>query len=165
MGERLGIFLASYFGSIMNCPVCEKSESKVIDSREVDEGQAIRRRRECLKCKARFSTYEQLEVLDLSVVKKDGRIEPYSLEKIEAGLRQALKKRPVSEKEVKTILANIEKEVVQTASEGKVKTDKIGEIVLKELKKWDEVGYIRFASVYRSFDSIDSFAQELKKFQ
>ncbi len=149
----------------MNCPVCEKSESKVIDSREVDEGQAIRRRRECLKCKARFSTYEQLEVLELSVIKKDGRVEPYSLEKIEAGLRQALKKRPVTEKEIKTILANIEREVVKAAGEGKIKTEKIGELVLKELKNWDEVGYIRFASVYRSFNSIDSFAQELKKFQ
>lgn len=137
----------------------------MIDSREVDEGQAIRRRRECLKCKARFSTYEQLEVLDLSVIKKDGRIEPYSLDKIEAGLRQALKKRPVTEKEIKNILANIEREVVKAAVEGKIKTEKIGELVLKELKSWDEVGYIRFASVYRSFNSIDSFAQELKKFQ
>lgn len=157
--------MASNLTSIMNCPVCEKSESKVVDSREVDEGQAIRRRRECLKCKARFSTYEQLEVLDLSVIKKDGRVEPYSLEKIEAGLRQALKKRPVSEKEVKSILANIEREVVNVAVDGKIKTGRIGEVVLKELKNWDEVGYIRFASVYRSFDSIDSFAQELKKFQ
>lgn len=149
----------------MFCPVCEKGESKVIDSREVDEGQAIRRRRECLKCKARFSTYEQLEVLDLSVIKKDGRIELYSLEKIEAGLRQALKKRPVTEKEIKSILANIEREVVKAAAEGKIKTEKIGELVLKELKNWDEVGYIRFASVYRSFNSIASFAEELKKFQ
>lgn len=149
----------------MICPVCEKGESKVIDSREVDGGKAIRRRRECLLCHTRFSTYEQLEVLDLSVIKRDNSLEAYALEKIETGLKQSLKKRPVTTSELKEILARIEREVVKNVSDGKIKSEKIGEIVLRELKDRDEVAYIRFASVYRSFDNIDSFAEELKKFK
>lgn len=147
----------------MRCPVCEKGESKVVDSREVDESQAIRRRRECLECKARFSTYEKLELLDLQVIKRDNNIQPYSLEKIENGLRHALVKRPITDEEVRQMLGNIEREVVKQAKDCRIKTEAIGDIVLRELKNWDEVGYIRFASVYRSFDTIDSFAEELKK--
>lgn len=149
----------------MLCPVCEKSESKVVDSREVDDGRAIRRRRECLSCQARFSTHEKLELLDLKVIKRDNRIQPYNLEKIERGIKLALKKRPFANGEVKQILNNIEREIIRDAVDCKIRSDEIGNIVLRELKKWDEVGYIRFASVYRSFDTIDMFAQEIKNFQ
>ncbi|MFC1618263.1 transcriptional regulator NrdR [Patescibacteria group bacterium] len=149
----------------MLCPVCEKGESKVVDSREVDDGKAIRRRRECLGCKARFSTYEQLELLELNVIKRDNRIEPYDLEKIERGLKHSLSKRPITENEVKQILGDVEREIVKEALECKIKSGKIGEIILRILKSWDEVAYIRFASVHRSFDSIETFAQEIKKLQ
>lgn len=149
----------------MLCPVCEKSESKVVDSREVDNGQAIRRRRECLSCKARFSTYEQLELLDLRVIKRDNRIEPYKLSKIEKGLRLCLKKRPLKDKEINQILTQIEREIIRQAVDCKIKSEDIGKIVLRELRQWDEVGYIRFASVYHSFDSVDSFSEEIKNFK
>ncbi len=149
----------------MQCPVCEKGESKVVDSREVDHGRAIRRRRECLECKARFSTYEQLELLELNVIKRDNRIEPYDLEKIEQGLKHSLSKRPFTENEIKEVLAEIEREIVKESKDCKIRTSKIGEIILRRLRDCDEVAYIRFASVHRSFDSIDSFAEEIKKFQ
>ncbi len=148
----------------MQCPVCEQGESKVVDSREADDGQAIRRRRECLSCKARFSTYEELELLDLRVIKRDNRLEPYKLEKIERGIRLALKKRPFTDSDIKQIINNIEREIVRTADDCKIRSEDIGKIVLRELHTWDEVGYIRFASVYRSFDSVASFADEIKKF-
>ena len=149
----------------MKCPICEKGESKVIDSREVEGEEAIRRRRECLNCKARFSTYEQMEILDLKVIKRDNRVEPYSLEKIERGLRLALKKRPVTREEVKIMLGSIEREIARAAKDGKIRSGLIGDIVLRELRRRDEVGYIRFASVYRSFENVASFAEELKKFE
>ncbi|EKD49257.1 MAG: transcriptional regulator, NrdR family [uncultured bacterium] len=148
----------------MRCPVCENEKSKVVDSREVDNGRAMRRRRECLKCNARFSTYEQVEILDLSVIKKNNRIEPYNLMKIEDGIRLAFKKRPIADKDIQAMLNNIEREIVKEVANGKIRTDKIGEIVLKEIKKWDEVAYIRFASVYRSFDNLEGFKEELDKF-
>jgi len=148
----------------MQCPVCEHSETKVIDSRELEDGRAIRRRRECLSCKARFSTYEQLELLDLKVIKRDNRIEPYQLEKIEKGIKLALKKRPLDENDIKQILNKIERDIVKAANDCKIRSEDIGNIVLRELRSWDEVGYIRFASVYRSFDSVDSFASEIKNF-
>ena len=148
----------------MQCPVCEHSETKVVDSRELEDGRAIRRRRECLSCKARFSTYEQLELLDLKVIKRDNRIEPYQLEKIEKGIKLALKKRPLDDNDIKQILNKIERDIVKVSTDCKISSGGIGNIVLRELRGWDEVGYIRFASVYRSFDSVDSFASAIKNF-
>ena len=144
----------------MNCPFCNNTETKVVDSRETNEGKITRRRRECLKCEARFSTYEEVELLRLQVVKKNGEKTDYDKSKIENGIRRALVKRPVSEEKIAKLMGDIEYEI-SALEKPEVTTREIGKIVLKKLKELDEVAYVRFASVYKSFGSIESFKKEL----
>jgi len=148
----------------MKCPACVFKETKVLDSRSVSDGLAIRRRRECLKCGFRFSTYEEAEILNLTVVKRDGRGESYSREKLERGLKRALEKRPVTSDEMKKLLGNIERDIqIKAKAKDEIKSRDIGEIVMKRLKKLDEVAYIRFASVYLSFRDANTFHQEINQ--
>ncbi|MBI3231641.1 MAG: transcriptional repressor NrdR [Candidatus Doudnabacteria bacterium] len=147
----------------MRCPNCQNEDTKVLDSRPVEEGSAIRRRRECEKCEFRFSTYEEIEILDLSVIKKDERRELFSKEKLERGVRRALEKRQHSEDTLRKLVSSVELEIQKKAKDGTIKALEIGEIVMKKLKKVDKVAYIRFASVYRSFEDVDEFKEELKK--
>lgn len=146
----------------MKCPACNHADTKVTDSRLTRVGMAIRRRRECRKCKFRFSTIEEIEILNLAVVKRDGRSEPYSQEKLEAGLRKALEKRSVTAEEFKQLVNTIEQEL-QSAGRQEIKTAEIGEIVMKHLRKFDPVAYIRFASVYRSFKDAQTFQHEVNR--
>ena len=145
-------------GSQLICPSCRKSETRVVDSR--DDENVVRRRRECLDCKHRFTTYERMEAPRLFVVKKDGRREQYSRDKVLAGLRRACEKRPVSEAQMDDIVAHIERELF-ARGENEVPSSMIGEKLMEALKGVDKVAYIRFASVYRSFDDIGSFQAEL----
>jgi len=148
----------------MNCPYCGHSETKVIDSRDTNDRKAIRRRRECEKCQARFSTYEEVEIMRMSVVKKDGRKEDYDRKKIESGIRKALEKRPVSEEKVKKIIGDIEYDIQSKENDNNEMTSKeIGRVVLEKLKETDDVAYLRFASVYKSFGSAESFKKEADK--
>ena len=147
----------------MKCPACYHEETKVIDSRDGVDDLSIRRRRECLKCGFRFSTYEQVEILDLVVIKRHGDKEAYSKEKIEKGLHRALEKRPVTKDQFQRLLANIERDIQVKARSGEITSSQIGEIIMKRLKKLDQVGYIRFASVYQSFKDAKTFQQELNK--
>ncbi len=145
----------------MKCPFCSYNKNKVIDSRLTKEGDIIRRRRECLKCKARFTTYERVEIQPF-VVKKDGRIEPFDRQKILDGIIKACEKRPVSIERIDEIVNNIEKSI-QDSGQKEVKSSYIGKMVLDALKKEDKVAYIRFASVYQQFDSTDSFIRAVKE--
>jgi len=147
----------------MKCPNCSNEDTKVLDSRPVDDGGAIRRRRECDKCEFRFSTYEEIEILDLSVIKKDGRKQPFSKEKLERAIRLPLDKRPHTDETLRKLLSGIEIEVQRKAKDGEIKSSDIGEIVMKKLKKVDKVAYIRFAAVYRQFEDVEEFKEELKK--
>lgn len=144
----------------MNCPFCNHTETKVVDSRETNEGKITRRRRECEKCQARFSTYEEVELLRLTVVKKNGKKADYDKTKIETGIKRALVKRPVSEEKFAKLIGDIEYEI-RSLEKAEVATREIGRIILKKLKELDEVAYVRFASVYKSFGSIESFKKEL----
>jgi transcriptional repressor NrdR len=144
----------------MNCPFCNNPETKVVDSRETNEGKITRRRRECLKCEARFSTYEEVELLRLVVIKKDGSKTEYDKNKIETGIRKALEKRPISEEKIAKLMGDIEYEI-SALEKAEVATREIGKIVLEKLKELDEVAYVRFASVYKSFGSVESFKKEL----
>jgi transcriptional repressor NrdR len=146
----------------MICPFCNNEETKVVDSRDTNEGKITRRRRECTKCGARFSTYEEVELLRLMVVKKNGEKTDYDKTKIESGIRRALVKRPIAEEKIMQLLGDIEYEI-RALEKSEVTTREIGKIVLKKLKEIDEVAYVRFASVYKSFGSIDSFKKELDK--
>ena len=147
----------------MLCPFCNNEDTKVVDSRAVADGLSIRRRRECLKCKSRFSTYEEVEILDLEVVKKDGSCEAYDKEKLERGLRIALEKRPVTSEDFRQLVSEIEQEIHKKGKENRIDSKDLGKIVIKNLKKYDEVAYIRFASVYRQFEDVDEFKKELQK--
>ena len=140
------------------CPSCRKSETRVVDSR--DDESVVRRRRECLGCKNRFTTYERMEAPRLYVAKKDGRREQYNRDKIVGGLRRACEKRPISEAQMEETVASIERELF-SRGENEVPTTMIGEKLMEALKRLDKVAYIRFASVYRSFDDIGSFEAEL----
>jgi transcriptional repressor NrdR len=142
----------------MLCPVCRASETRVIDSR--DDENAVRRRRECLACKHRFTTFERPEASRLYVVKKDGRREAYNREKVVGGLRKASEKRPVSESAIQEVADRVEREL-QARGESEVASTIVGDLVMAELRKLDKVAYIRFASVYRSFADLDSFQEEL----
>jgi transcriptional repressor NrdR len=148
----------------MKCPVCYHDETKVVDSRATNEDLSIRRRRECLECGFRFSTYEEMEILDLTVVKKDGLKEAYSREKIVKGLHRALEKRPVTEDDFKKLINLIERDL-QSTKKNEILSDDVGKIVLDHLKIFDQVAYIRFASVYKSFEDIASFRRELKELE
>lgn len=142
----------------MICPTCRKSETRVVDSR--DDESVVRRRRECLVCKHRFTTYERIEAPRLFVVKKDGRREQYARDKILTGLRRACEKRPVSDAQMEDIVAGLERELF-ARGENEVPASLVGEKLMEALKTVDPVAYIRFASVYRSFRDVESFAAEL----
>lgn len=146
----------------MQCPNCGYNESKVIDSRQTDDNKSIRRRRECIKCKHRFTTYERIEETPLVVIKKDGTTQEFNREKILRGIIRAAEKRPVSLEEMNKIVEEIEKEINNSLKK-EITTTKIGELVMKKLQLVDEVSYVRFASVYRSFKDTNSFMEELKK--
>ncbi len=148
----------------MRCPFCNHDETSVTDSRETLEGRAVRRRRECLRCQARFSTYEQAELFRVRVEKKDGRFEPYERKKIEAGIRKAFEKRPFGEDRLERLLGEIEYTIAERAKKNTIKSRDLGTIVLQKLKDIDEVAYIRFASVYQSFGSARGFRRVLEKF-
>ncbi len=146
----------------MLCPYCNHPETRVVDSRETQEGRAIRRRRECEKCAARFSTYEEVEIFRLLVVKKDGHKEEYDKTKIEKGLRRAFEKRPLAEEKIEKILGEIEY-ALHEKQVSEIPSRDIGALVMEKLKDIDEVAYIRFASVYKSFASAKSFLRALEK--
>ncbi len=146
----------------MNCPFCGQFDSKVIDSRPTDEGQAIRRRRECNACQKRFTTYEKVEEIPLIVIKKSGNREAFNRNKILKGIIRACEKRPVSLKEIQLIVNDLEK-TLQNEMEKEVPTERIGLMVMDALKELDEVAYVRFASVYREFKDLNTFMEELKK--
>jgi transcriptional repressor NrdR len=145
----------------VKCPFCTQQENKVIDSRLSKEGQVIRRRRECLGCQRRFTTYERIEEIMPLVVKKDGRREAFDRMKIVAGLKLACQKRPVSSESIEEIVEQVERKL-QEQGEREVPTSIIGEHVMKRLQELDAVAYVRFASVYRSFQDIGEFMSELK---
>ena len=144
----------------MKCPFCGFEESKVIDSRPTDEGERIRRRRECLECAKRFTTYEIIESLPIIVIKKDKSRETFSRDKLLNGLMRACEKRPVSIETLDRIITDIEMKI-QNSLDREVSSDKIGELVMDKLKDVDEVAYVRFASVYRQFKDINTFMDEL----
>jgi transcriptional repressor NrdR len=144
----------------MKCPVCHHPDSKVTDTRLVIDGFAIRRRRECVQCAFRFSTYEEVELLNITVLKRDGRRESYTREKLERGIRKAVEKRPITGEEFKQLISRIERDI-QRKGGPEIKTSEIGEIVMRHLKRVDPVAYIRFASVYRSFKDAETFQHEL----
>ena len=146
----------------MKCPYCGFEESKVIDSRPTDEGERIRRRRECLNCQKRFTTYEIIESLPIIVIKKDKTREQFSREKLLNGLVRACEKRPVSLDTMENIVDEIEASI-SNSLDREVSTKRIGELVMDKLKAVDEVAYVRFASVYRQFKDINTFMDELKK--
>ncbi len=146
----------------MKCPYCEYPESKVVDSRPTDEGQAIRRRRECMGCSKRFTTYEKIEELPIIVVKKDGNRQTYDRNKLMNGIIKACEKRPVSMSTIERVVDDIEKNLFNSL-ENEITSVEIGEMVMNKLKDVDEVAYVRFASVYRQFKDVNSFMEELKK--
>ena len=146
----------------MKCPFCGFEESKVIDSRPTDEGQRIRRRRECLKCGKRFTTYEIIESLPIIVIKKDKSRETFNRDKLMTGLLRACEKRPVSIDTLDSMIDDIETNL-QNSLDREVSSEKIGELVMEKLKKIDEVAYVRFVSVYRQFKDINTFMKELNK--
>ena len=146
----------------MRCPYCGYSESKVIDSRPADEGASIRRRRECLSCSKRFTTYETVESLPMVVVKKDGSRQSFDRRKVLGGMLRACEKRPVPLAELEKIASEIEQDL-QNSMEREISTETIGERVMERLRAVDQVAYVRFASVYRQFKDIDTFMAELNK--
>jgi transcriptional repressor NrdR len=146
----------------MKCPFCGFAESKVIDSRPADEGSSIRRRRECLSCQKRFTTYETVESLPMVVIKKDGSRQSFDRQKVLSGMIRACEKRRVPVADLEKISEDIEQEL-QNSMEREISTGKVGEMVMNRLKQVDEVAYVRFASVYRQFKDIDTFMSELNK--
>ena len=146
----------------MKCPYCGTNRDKVVDSRSSNNGKNIRRRRQCLRCSKRFTTYEHLEEMPLMVIKKDGRREPFDRNKILAGLTKACEKRPISIEKVEGVADAIEMQI-QKNFEREVKASVIGELAMKHLHALDQVAYVRFASVYRQFKDINQFMKELKQ--
>ncbi len=145
----------------MKCPFCSEINNKVIDSRLSKDGRTIRRRRECIECDRRFTTYEKLEDVLPMIVKKDGRREPFSREKIISGIRSACQKRPVSATKIEEFVDNLELHF-QELGKKEIESKEIGERVIEMLREWDEVAYVRFASVYRQFKDIKEFMAELE---
>ncbi|MDA3977796.1 MULTISPECIES: transcriptional regulator NrdR [Gallibacterium] len=146
----------------MHCPFCAAPETKVIDSRLVAEGYQVRRRRECLQCKERFTTFESAELIIPRIIKNNGNREPFNEEKLRTGIYHALEKRPVSEAQIEDAIMRIE-HALQATGEREVPSKLVGNLVMNELKKMDKVAYIRFASVYLSFDDIKQFSDEIEK--
>jgi transcriptional repressor NrdR len=145
----------------MKCPFCGHREDKVVDSRATAEQSAVRRRRECLKCGKRFTTYEYIEEVSLMVIKKDGRREPFDRKKILSGVMKACEKRPISMDKMEEIVTQVERQI-QRKSDREVSSCRIGELVMEKLKSQDDVAYVRFASVYRQFKDVGQFMEELK---
>lgn len=145
----------------MKCPFCSYADSRVIDSRSVDNGTSIRRRRECPECGRRFTTYEKYEETPLLVIKKDGRRELFDSQKLTNGLLKAFEKRPFSYEQIQSIASGIERDL-RALGESEVKSTLIGETVMKALEKTDQIAYVRFASVYRQFADVNSFMQEIQ---
>jgi len=145
----------------MKCPFCGYEENKVVDSRAVQDGRAVRRRRECVQCKARFTTYEYIEAVTLTVIKSDGRREPFDRQKIIHGIKLACNKRPVGSKVIEDMASEIEANL-QELSKNEVSSQHIGELVMAKLKDIDEIAYVRFASVYRKFADKTEFLEELR---
>jgi transcriptional repressor NrdR len=146
----------------MKCPYCGYKEDKVVDSRSTAEESAVRRRRECLKCGKRFTTYEYVEEVSLMVIKKDGRRESFDRKKILAGIMKACEKRPIGMEKMEEVIIQIER-AIQKKSDREVSSTRIGELVIEKLKTLDDVAYVRFASVYRQFKDVGQFMQELKE--
>ena len=146
----------------MKCQFCSCLDSKVIDSRPTDDGNSIRRRRECINCGRRFTTYEQVELSPLFVVKKDGRREGFDGQKIKAGILHACDKLPVSMQQIDEIVTRVEQKAYATM-EGEIPSEKIGDMVMDELKQLNDVAYVRFAAVYRKFTDVGTFMNELQK--
>lgn len=157
------MFTHQFYLISMRCPNCQKEDTKVLDSRPSAEGEAIRRRRECEKCGFRFSTYEQIEILGLNVVKQDGSKQAYSQEKLERGIKRSFDKREHTDDTLKKIISGVEQEIQRKAKDGEIKSSDIGDIVMKKIKKVDKVAYIRFASVYRQFEDVEEFKEALQK--
>jgi transcriptional repressor NrdR len=145
----------------MRCPVCLVKDTKVNDSRIIDDGFIVKRRRQCLKCGFRFSTHEQSEILNIMVIKRDGRKELYQRDKIVDGLKKSLQKRAYTDNDFQRLVNNVERDI-QKRKKDEVTSQELGEIVMRQLKKFDKVAYIRFASVYRSFEDVETFYNELK---
>jgi transcriptional repressor NrdR len=145
----------------MKCVYCGNLESKVVDSRPTDEGSSIRRRRECLVCKKRFTTYEKIDSLPLLVVKKNGDRVPFDSDKIKMGIIKACEKRPVPMQDIEELVAGIEKTIFNSLKQ-EISSKDIGELVMAGLKKLDDVAYVRFASVYKEFKDVDTFMKELQ---
>ncbi len=146
----------------MKCPFCDSLEDKVLESREVEDGNTIRRRRECLSCRGRFTSYEKIEERPLLVTKRDGRREQFSRSKVVKGIMHACEKRPVSINAIETLVDEIEREIHREAGR-EVVSSKIGELVMEKLQLLDKVAYIRFASVYRKFEDVSEFLKEVKE--
>ena len=144
----------------MNCPFCGDPESKVVDSRQSDDGASIRRRRECLKCEKRFTTYEQIESVPLVIIKKDGKRQVYNREKLLNGILRACEKTPVSFAQIENMVLEIES-VLNNSLDREVTSTEIGELVMDKLKGINDIAYVRFASVYREFRDVKSFMEEL----
>lgn len=145
----------------MRCPFCQDNETKVVDSRLIKEGFSIRRRRKCEKCDRRFTTYETIEIHMPNIVKLDGRREPYKKEKLLNGIEKACQKRPISTEQIERVVENIRKSILEISSKEVMSKD-LGHIVMQYLRNLDPVAYIRFASVYRKFQDVDEFVNEIK---
>ena len=145
----------------MKCPSCQKDNDRVIDSRASEDGFAIRRRRECLACKRRYTTYERVETTAIKVIKKDGSRVPFERVKIKQGLEKACWKRPVSDAQLETVITAVENEV-EVSFDSEVESRHLGELVMQHLRELDEVAYVRFASVYRQFQHVHDFVDELR---
>lgn len=147
----------------MRCPYCNYSETKVLETRETEED-VTRRRRECLKCAKRFTTYEQIELVNIMILKKDGSREIFNRQKIIKAMQMACQKRPISEEQIEDVASKIESKL-RGSAQREIKSKKIGEMVIRQLKRLDQVAYIRFASVYNDFKDIESFKKELEKLE
>jgi len=148
----------------MKCPYCGSIDDKVVESKQNVDGSAIRRRRECLSCHGRFTSYEHIKENPLTVTKRDKRIELFDMAKIERGIRKSLEKRPVTEEQLQAALRDIEDEVYYRSKNSTgISTEELGELVLQHLFQLDKVAYIRFASVYKKFNSVDEFVKEIEK--
>ncbi|VVB81806.1 Transcriptional repressor NrdR [uncultured archaeon] len=145
----------------MKCPFCQHTDNKVLDSRLTPDSDGIRRRRECTKCTKRFTTYERTEMFDISVVKRDGRREPFSREKVLKGVMRACEKRPVKREDMERIVTTVEA-VLRQSDKDEISSRKIGELVMQELAKLDDVAYVRFASVYKKFKDANQFVDAIK---
>ncbi len=157
-------FSNDYWAFTMHCPFCGEDDTRVIDSRLVAEGGQVRRRRECVSCKERFTTYELAELLMPRVIKQDGTREPFDENKLRSGLHRALEKRPVSVESIESAISQI-KRLLQGTGEREIASRVIGEQVMAQLRKLDEVAYVRFASVYRSFQDLNEFRAELDRLE